>query len=537
MRHHQAYEYEASSAGESPLESWSAHQYLAVGQEAGADNFPQVFFTGLAGDMFDKMTTQAAATGDRWWCYTDLADYLDGRRISNLEIALPWPTAEEQQDGTRLVQWIPPEPIDLWAVRMDFTDPDPARRWRGRLTVKVDGPGGPRTSYRQRSGTTESDPFYGVRAPLALSARGDSKVSKLTIVLSREAGTNWPDITRLVADKYVVPVIANGVAGELSTSSYTVQPGTHPDSAPTHVDFRRGKLTDGLRSPTGDWNWPGAMGWNFYGGHFTITIDLGRPRKVSRIDLFAHYDQTAGIGWPDHPLAYIGLDTPARHAGIEGLTEKSMGTSREHTLAAHEVSGTPQQAGTVSLAVPDIDGRYVTVHAHGAGWILLDEVQVKDETGAVVSEGQPYTVNPVPSVEQGQQTPYGDNADRLTNQIVTPVFAPQFNNLVDGVPSGTGGYVQVAWVGPRPVRTATLWFTRPSQADGVTLPPMPIIGCWRDQNGEWHEESNVVFIEDGAAPHASMVLPFDAQVTGVRMDLDPTPGTNGWYMVSEFTAR
>ncbi|GGP89469.1 DUF4855 domain-containing protein [Streptomyces melanogenes] len=536
VKRSQSFEYEASTAGETQLETWASRQYLAVAHDTGADAYPQVFFTGLQDDMFDLITTQTAAAGDRWWCYQDLADYLAGQTIANLEIGLPWPV-QDQPNGTRVVQWTPPAPIDLWALRMDFKDRDSAQPWRGRLTVRVDGPGGTRTSFGQRTGSAEMPPYQQVGVPLALSPAGDSTVSRLTITLTREPGSDWPNITRLVAARYIVPLIGNGVTEEPSTSSYTVQQGPYADTASTHLGFTKGKLTDGQISANGNWNWPGALGWNFYSGLFTVTVDLGQQRAVSEVALIAHYDQTAGIGWPISPVALVGVAAPARKAGLDSLTEKAAGTSGASLRTAYSVPGQPfQQAGTVSMKLAGVTGRYVTVVSHCVGWCLLDEVQVKDSGGQIRSTGKPYTITPQPSVNQGQQTAYGDNSERLTNNAVTPEFQPQFGQLLDGIPTATGGTAEVTWAVPRTVRAATIWFTRQNQAYGVTLPVSPAL-MWRDQNGVWSQQRPVTVLADGASPHATLPLPGGSQVTGVRAVLPPIPGSNGWYMVSEITAR
>lgn len=536
VKRSQSFEYEASTAGETQLETWASRQYLAVAQDTGASKYPQVFFTGLRDDMFDLITTQNSSVGDRWWCYKDLADYLAGQTIANLETGLPWPL-QDQPDGTRVVQWTPPAPIDLWALRMDFTDQDPKQPWRGRLTVKVEGPGGTRTSFGQRTGSAEMPPYQQVGVPLALSSAGDSTVSRLTITLSREPGSDWPRITRLVAARYIVPLIGNGVTGEPSTSSYPAQSGPYADTAPTHLGFAAGKLTDGHVSPTGIWNWPGALGWNFYSGVFTVTVDLGQQRSVSEVELMTHYDQTAGIGWPVSPVALVGANAPARGQGLDSLTEKAAGSSGAPLRTAYAVPDQPlQQTGTVSMKLAGVAGRYVTVVSHCVGWCLLDEVRVKDTGGVLRSTNRPYTVTPAPSAEQGEQIPYGDNSERLTNNAVTPEFQPQFGRLLDGIPTVSGGTAEVTWTVPRTVRAATIWFTKPNQVYGVTLPSSVAL-MWRDGNGTWSRQRSFNVVADGASPHATLSLPPGTQVTGVRAVLPPIPGSYGWYMVSELTAR
>jgi len=279
------------------------------------------------------------------------------------------------------------------------------------------------------------------------------------------------------------------------------------------------------------------MGWNFYQGKFTVAIDLGAVRHVSEVDIYAHYDPAAGIAWPTGTTALVGLHSPARSTGIIGMSEPAVGSSGVTTRTDKPVAGsTTERVGTIVMKLANVPGRYVTVIGQGSGWILLDEIQVKDNTGAVVSTGCPYAVTPVPSVTQGTETAYGDNDERLTDTGIIPYFLPQYSQVLDGIPAGTGGTAQVTWVGERPVRTSTIWVTNPNPAFGVILPPVGV-GQWRDQNGNWSSDGDVNLIADGASPHATMVLPFDAQVTGVRAILPPTNGSNGWYMVSQITAN
>lgn len=535
-RHQQSFEYESSTGGECASESWASHQYLAVAQETGASAFPQVFFAGLAGDMFDTITTRAAAVGERWRCYDDLADYLAGKRIANVEIGLPRPV-REMPDGTREVTWSPPSALPLWSVRLDFEDADEDNPWRGRIDVRVDGPGGVRSSFGQRVGQSDFQPYESLTVPLALSPDGCNTVDSLTITLSREAGSTWPNIARLVAQQHTVPLVASGISGEPSWTTYAVQDGPYSDSARTHLGFAPGKLTDGLASPTGNWQWNGVVGWNFYDGRFTVTIDLGRPSRIGAVDVVTHYDPAAGVNWPYALGALVGRSAPARHTGIAPMIDAAVGSSGRPTLTSRPVPAAPTQlAGTVSLPIDNVLGRYVTVIGNVQGWGLLDQIVVKESSGTVISTGKPYTITPKPSVQQGRQTAYGDNSWRLVDNSVTPNFFPQFSQMVDGIPSSTGGTVTVEWAGERPVRQADIWVTNASQQHGVVVPP--ISGAqWRDQNGLWRDAGSITISMDGVSPHATMRLPSDARVTGLRATLDPSPGTNGWYMVSQVTAR
>src|SRR5262249_50090569 len=161
-------------------------------------------------------------------------------------------------------------------------------------------------------------------------------VSALTVALSREAGSPWPNIERLVAVGHIVPVIANGLAGERSSTTYPVQPGPWGDDAPTHLGFAKGKLTDGRVSSDRNWNWRGARGWNFYEGQFTVPIDLGDVRQIAGVELVTHCDPAAGVAWPTGTAALVGLHQPARVTGISGFSGQAVGSSGACSLSAHE---------------------------------------------------------------------------------------------------------------------------------------------------------------------------------------------------------
>jgi hypothetical protein len=193
-------------------------------------------------------------------------------------------------------------------------------------------------------------------------------------------------------------------------------------------------------------------------------------------------------------------------------------------------------AGRIVMPVPAILGRYVTVVGRGSGWLLLDEILVRDASGAVVSTGRPYCVTPKPSVRQGEQIAYGDDCDRLVGTAITTRFAPQFARLVDGIPAATGGSAEVTWERPRPLRQAAIWFTEPNLDHGVIV-PAHVLGQWRDEHGSWHADAQAPLVESGICPHAVLEPPPTAQVTGIRMDLPAFSGSTGWYMVTQLTAR
>jgi hypothetical protein len=498
-----------------------------------------VFFAGLVEDMFDRTTTKDSAIGHRWFAYTDLADYLKGDRIRNFEIGLPW-SPVPQPDGSLQQVWVPsPEqirdPARLNSVRLDFADTDPANPWKGRLTVQVDGPGGQRTAFAQRAGASDLQGYNSVRVPLPVDTTDDSTVTRVTITMSREGTTPWPTVQRLVAARYEQPALANGAAGDISTAVRTVQSGPYADSAATDRGYAAGKLTDGAVSPTGSWSWGGAVGWNFYDGNFSVSIDLGKAHTISSVEVVGHADQAAGMNWPHQTAAGLSTDCAPHNTGIPGESIAPTGTSGQATLSANPVDGSPsEQFGTVSLPLAAVTGRCVTVTGAASGWLLIDEIRVKDTAGAVVSTDRPYTLSPTPSIEQGDRAPYGDDSSKLVDGAIAADFLPQFGQMLAGIPSDTGGSAEVTWRQPRPVTTATVWMTNPNPAYEVALPTQ-VSMQWRDQNLQWLPGTSVRPVTWGGPSPYARLTSSSTEITGVRVTFPNGGAPGGWYMVSEIS--
>jgi hypothetical protein len=535
----QAFEYEVSGLGETQPESWNAHQYLAISQATGASAHPQVFFAGLDEDLFDRTINRDSAVGERWWTYTDLANYLKGDSIRNLEIGLPWsPTA--LPDGSLQQVWTPtPEqnldPVRLNSVRLDFADADPANPWKGRLTVQVNGPDGTYTAFGQRAGANDLPGYHSVRVPLPVATTGIDKAVSLTITLSREGDSPWPTLHRLVAARYEQPAIANGAAGDTTTTVHPVQVGPFADSAPTDRIYAAGKLTDGAVSPTGTWNWDGAIGWNFYDGRFSVSISLDRPSPITAVELVTHADQAAGMNWPHQVAANIATECAPRETGIPAHSVQAVGTSGQATMSTSAVEGSPSEAsGTVSLPIAAVTGQCVTVTGAASGWLLIDEISVKDNAGAVISTGKPYTISPTPSVEQGDRIPYGDDSNRLADGAIATDFLPHFSQMLAGIPSDTGGSAEITWSQARTVTAATVWMTNPNNTYGVKL-PTEITMQWRDETYQWQHGVPVAPNTSGEPSPYARLTPVGIRVTGIKATFPA--GSPGWYMLSEISTQ
>ena len=537
----QATEFEVSSQGNSPTEQAIAHQYLAIAQFTGASANPQVFFTGLTSDIFDQTSSQSAVDSSEWQTYTDLANYLSGQAITNTDVGVPWSPATTSS-GALQQTWTLASPAVLSSIRVDFNDASQSSPWRGQVTVSVTGPGGTRTAYAVRSGTDSVNPSYNsVFVPLPAAANGNGTVTSATITVSRQSGSPWPNIMRVVAATADPPVIANGNDGATSSATPLVaQSGQYADSQPTYQGYYAGKLTDGKVSPSGTWGWSGDMGWNSESGPFSVTINLGRSATIGSVKLITHADQMAAVNWPNDVSVSVGTTCAPQNTGIAGRSCQPAGTSGQATLTSNLVTGgsdAADTAGTITLPMNAVTGQYVTISGVCTGWCLFDEMQVLNTSGSVISTGDTYAVTPEPTNGPGGGTTYGDDDYKLTDGAIIPVYGPQFADALDGMTANTGGTVQATWLNPHSASTATVWMTAPNNSYGVILPSSVTI-AWRNASNVWQSGTAVTpSTSCGPSPCARLTLPGGAQVTGVKATFPGGGSSADWYFVSQISTQ
>ena len=537
----QASEYELSSQGNSVTEEQIAHQYLAVAQLTGASAYPQVFFGGLSSDIFNQVSRQSAVGASEWQTYTDLANYLAGQAITNMDIGLPWAPAATAA-GTLQQTWTPASATNVTSFRVDFNDPDPATPWRGQVTVTVTGPGGTRTAYAVRAGTDTVNPYYdSVFVPLPAAASGNDAVTSATVTLTRQPGSPWPNVMRAVAGLYDPPMIANGNYGATSSSTGPqAQPGRYADSQPTYQGYHAGKLTDGKVSPSGTWAFSGAMGWNTESGPFTVTINLGKAQAIGSVALITHADQGAGLNWPSNAAAAAAAACAPQNQGITGQSCQPAGTSGAATLTSHLVAGGSSSydtAGTITMPMYSVTGQYVTISGTCTGWCLFDEMEVLSPTGTIISTGHTYTVTPQPTNGPGGGVTYGDDGYKLTDGTIIPSYGPQFASALDSFTASTGGTVQATWATPHTPATATVWMTAPDNNYGIILPPSVTIS-WRNASNLWQTGVAVTPSTNcGPGACARLTLPAGTQVTGIKATLPGSGPASDWYFVSQLSTQ
>jgi hypothetical protein len=537
----QSSEYELSSQGNSTTEEQVAHQYLAVAQATGASAYPQVFFDGLTSDLFDQVSSQSAVDAAEWQAYTDLTGYLAGQTIANTDLSIGWSPSASATGDSQQTTWTPSAATTLSSIRVDFNDASPADPWRGQVSVTVTGPGGTRKAYAVRTGSDSVNPSYNsVYVPLPAAASGDDTVTSATITLSRQDGSPWPGVLRVVGGQDDPPMVANGDSGATSSAAPRVAvSGAYADSQPTYTGWYAGKLTDGQVSPSGTWDWSGVMGWNTESGPFSVTINLGSAAAIGSVVLRTHSDQMSGVNWPDDVSA-AAASCPPQDTGITGESCGPAGTSGAATLTSRAVTGGADSAdtsGTITMPMYSVSGRYLTITGTCSGWCLFDEMEVLNPAGTVISTGDPYTVTPTPTNGPGGGTTYGDDDYKLTDGAVIPVFGLQFAEAVDGIPAGAGGSAQATWTGAHGASAATVWMTAASSAYGVVLPASVTI-TWRNASGAWQTGTAVTpRASCGPSPCATLTLPGGAQVTGVKATFPGGGSASDWYMVSELSTQ
>jgi hypothetical protein len=537
----QATVYELSSQGDSVTEEQIAHQYLAVAQVTGAAAYPQVFFTGLSSDIFDQTSSAGAVDASEWQAYTDLANYLAGQAIANTDLAVPW-SPSTTSSGALQQAWTLASPAVLSSIRVDFNDQNPANPWRGQVTVSVTGPGGTRSAYAVRTGTDNVNPAYNsVYVLLPAAADGNDGVTSATITLTRQSGSPWPDVLRVAGGVDDPPMIANGNAGATSTATPLVaQSGTYADSQPTYAGDAAGKLTDGQVSPTGSWDWDGAMGWNSESGPFSVTINLGQAQAIGSVHLITHSDQLDGVNWPNDVNVAVGGSCAPQNTGIPGQSCQPAETSGQAALTSYPVTGgadPADTAGTISVPLTSVTGQYVTISGVCSGWCLFDEMQVLNPSGTVISTGDTYSVTPLPTDGPGGGVAYGDDDYKLTDGAVIPIFGPQFASALDGMTANNGGTVQATWLNPHSASTAAVWMTAPDTANGV-IEPSSVTIQWRNASGVWQAGVAVTpSASCGPSPCARLSLPGSAQVTGVRATFPGGGSIADWYMISQLSTQ
>jgi hypothetical protein len=346
-------------------------------------------------------------------------------------------------------------------------------------------------------------------------------------------------VLRVVGGQDDPPMVANGNSGATSTGSRLAVSGAHADSQPTYAGWYAGKLTDGQVSPSGTWDWSGAMGWNSESGPFSVTIDLGQATTIGAVALVTHSDQMSGVDWPDDVAAAAG-SCPPQDTGITGQSCAPAGTSGQASLGAQPVTGgadSADTAGTITMPMYSVSGQYVTVTGTCSGWCLFDEVEVLNPAGTVISTGDKYTVTPMPTNGPGGGTTYGDDDGKLTDGAVIPVFGPQFADAVDGLAASSGGSVQATWTGAHAATAATVWLPAASSTYGVVLPASVTI-AWRNAAGTWQPGTAVTpKASCGPSPCATLTLPAGAQVTGVKATFPGGGPASDWYMVSELSTQ
>lgn len=326
--------------------------------------------------------------------YTDLVDYLAGVKIPNYEIQIT-NTIDSFQDTPSIVvkslTWtITTNRVN--SIRLDFNDAH--GYWRGKVVVRA---GNQISSYGQRTGPDILDSKYNsVFVPI--SNLNITSGSNIVIEIHRESVIDpWPTIKRLVVGINENPYVANPLHQELSSSSSMVVQGPYQDTAPTHIDWARGRLTDGDASSGNSWLQANVVGWlTIPEGDVSIAIDVGPQfQSIKEVKVFSFFDQGAAVREFTELTALIGMYCVPRKAGTMELGCPPIASS----TAASYATINPLVPSRVVYSLTfktctgtGITGRYVSVTGIPLYWGMIDEIQVIDVNGNVVSTGEIFKI-------------------------------------------------------------------------------------------------------------------------------------------------
>ncbi|CAM5592151.1 hypothetical protein GCM10010329_48530 [Streptomyces spiroverticillatus] len=185
-------------------------------------------------------------------------------------------------------------------------------------------------------------------------------------------------------------------------------PPVRPPAASPPLYPDGGRLTDGAWA-AGAWEPARSVGWSGWLDGARVAVDLGRSGPVSEVVVRTHGGGAAGVSWPDQPVVLVADCPVGNHAGA-GVLPCPVTAVRAAPL---EVTGGshPALGGALRFRLPrGVRGRYVTVAVGGRGWLMLDEVSVRDAAGREVGLGAPYRVSPAPSGPDPEGGPYGEGA-------------------------------------------------------------------------------------------------------------------------------
>jgi len=221
----------------------------------------------------------------------------------------------------------------------------------------------------------------------------------------------YPNIVRMVAIRDAPRFISNPIYGVSSTASRKYVPTRLADSLETHLEFLSGRLTDGK---TGDkLYWGGATGWPLAEQKFTIIFDLGKITNIFSARIILFVDETGQVRIPKSVAFLSSKKCEPQESGIyspSGFSSCVPEVSITNTTVT-QFGGSIKKAMITAEFGTWHTARYLTITGINAGWTLMDEIEMYDNDGRLVSVGKPYRVSPMTGDYRiDSSNPYLDNS-------------------------------------------------------------------------------------------------------------------------------
>lgn len=286
-----------------------------------------------------------------------------------------------------------------------------------------------------------------------------------------------------------------------------------PDSERTYDDTGGRELTDGVLTEAGFGDGR-TVGW--FGESVSVTLDLGQPRRLNEVRVFAEGGGYAAVRFPATYQVFGSMDGAEWRLLAGGPPEME-------TVFHEPVGDAFNELAWLRLGLPGMTVRYLRLLFPPDAWLMLSEIEAV-EGGQNVALGAAYHLAPKPKsdakyADDGLRLTDGDTSrpadgwnkvvgwNQETPQVVVDLLAPAQVSLVRAhvLGGGNGG----VWY-PTSVAVST-------SEDGTTWSEEVAVAPSRPETGQ---ESLVAFVDVELPPRK-------ARYIRVRLE------RRGWAMLDE----
>ena len=289
------------------------------------------------------------------------------------------------------------------------------------------------------------------------------------------------------------------------------------------------KLTDGVE-PTKGFGEGKSVGWT--APLVTVTFDLGKPRRVDRVEVSCQGGSYAAVNWPTESVLMLSQSKPPAALAHPGpMPDNLRSISGSEPEVVRRRSATDMDGVVTFTVASPLPTRYAALTFRTQGWLMLSEVRVFED-GVNISRDPTvtYTLRPLPTPTPEAAARYVDDGVRLTDGIIASTLN---RALVTGWLEPEKRTVLVNLDGTKPVSSVTVW----SLAGGLhgVYAPARVEAAGYDGR-EWHELGTAKAAhadEDGRVCRALAYRLDGVPSVKLRALRITVTRSRGWTMLSE----